>query len=181
METDDGRWLAMAAAGDEASFGSIVHAHQERLLGYAERMLGSRDSALDAVQETFLRLWGARHRYSAEGGLDRLLLCILRNICLDELRKAPLRSHELTEGVFDPSPGPDAEASGRALRQAVRCAVLALPPEQREVFVLTQYLGLTYPETADTLGCPVNTIASRRHAAVMTLRRRLRSWTGEEE
>jgi RNA polymerase sigma-70 factor (ECF subfamily) len=37
----------------------------------------------------------------------------------------------------------------------------SLDPAFREAFVLTQVIGLTYPEAADVMGCPLGTIRSR--------------------
>jgi RNA polymerase sigma-70 factor (ECF subfamily) len=53
----------------------------------------------------------------------------------------------------------------------VRRAVTALPDLPREVVVLHQYQGLSYPEIAATLGVPLGTVKSRMHAALEGLRK----------
>jgi len=47
------------------------------------------------------------------------------------------------------------------------------------VFILSQYEGLSYAEIAAILECPVGTVASRKHLATETLRRRLWAWREE--
>ncbi|WP_413805334.1 sigma factor-like helix-turn-helix DNA-binding protein [Streptomyces sp. OE57] len=54
----------------------------------------------------------------------------------------------------------------------------ALPAPRREAFVLTQLLGLTYPEAATVAQCPVGTIRSRVARARETLIAQL---TSDEE
>lgn len=44
---------------------------------------------------------------------------------------------------------------------ALRQAVAALAPDRRDAFVLTQLVGLSYPEAAEVCGCPVGTIRSQ--------------------
>ena len=74
--TDDER-MQLAATGDTAAFGEVVRTYQARLLRYAERMLGCRETAHDAVQDAFLRLWRSRHDYDAQSKLEGLLLRIV--------------------------------------------------------------------------------------------------------
>ena len=44
---------------------------------------------------------------------------------------------------------------------ALRRQVGALTPDRRDAFVLTQLVGLSYPEAAEVCGVPVGTIRSR--------------------
>jgi len=48
-----------------------------------------------------------------------------------------------------------------------------LPPEQREIFELTELDGIPVKEIAETTGIPVNTLLSRKHYAIKHLRKRL--------
>lgn len=174
--------MKQAAAGDPQAFGRLVQAHQARMVRFATRLLGDRDAAEDAAQEAFLRLWRARERYEAQGAFDSFMLRILRNVCLDHLRrpKPPGSTGETPPEAApaqQPAAGqPEASLAAAALGEAVRGAVQALPPPQREVFILSHYEGLSYQEIADVLGCPLGTVASRKHLAVEALRRRLAPW-----
>jgi RNA polymerase sigma-70 factor (ECF subfamily) len=58
----------------------------------------------------------------------------------------------------------------------VRDAVLSLPEDQRAVFVLSCYDGLSYSEIGEIVGCPVGTVASRKRLAAQALRKRLAAW-----
>ncbi len=172
---DDDALMRRAADGDAQAFGSIVSAHQGRLMRFAARLLGDSDAAQDAAQEAFLRLWRLRTRYQPRGCLQAYLFRTVRSVCLDYARAARLWE-ALEEGVDGDAPDPATLAQEHGLADAVRRAVLSLPEPQRAVFLLSHYEGLSYAEIADALDCPVGTVASRKHQATETLRRRLASW-----
>lgn len=179
---DDDALMALAAAGDTRAFGRLVRTHQARLVRFAARLLGDREAAEDAAQEAFLRLWRARERYQPKGNLGGYLLCVVRSVCLDHLRaRRPTASLDRDCPLDIPSERTADRCEARAVAEAARRAVLSLPEPQREVFILSHYEGLSYREIAETLGCPLGTVASRKALAVETLRRRLRPWTEENE
>ena len=170
--------MRRVADGDTQAFGQIVRAHQARLTRFATRLLADPDAAQDAAQEAFLRLWRLRQRYQPRGCLQAYLLRAVRTICLDYSRAA--RPWEaLSEAQDDDQPTPSAQAEAASLADAVALAVASLPEAQRAVFVLSHYEGLTYGEIADVLDCPVGTVASRKHQATETLRRKLSTWRDE--
>ena len=177
---DDDALMRKAKDGDTEAFGLLVKTHQRRIMGFATRLLGDAEAAEDAAQETFLRLWRLRARYRPQGCLEHLLLRIVRNICVDYARLARPAAPLLDEHRA-PEPSPEATAQAHGMAEAVAQAVQALPEEQRAVFVLSQYEGLCYRQIAEILECSEGTVASRKHLAVQSLRRRLRPWSGSGE
>jgi len=167
--------MRRAAGGDTQAFGVIVQAHQSHLVRFATRLLGDSDAAQDAAQEAFLRLWRLRASYRSRGCLQAYLLRTVRSVCLDYAR-ASRPWEPLEEGTSGAASDPADLAQSRSLNDAVRLAVQSLPEPQRVVFVLSQYEGLSYAEIADVLDCPLGTVASRKHQAAETLRRKLHSW-----
>jgi RNA polymerase sigma-70 factor (ECF subfamily) len=180
---DDDALMRQMMAGDTQAFARLVQAHQQRLLRFAERLLGDADAAEDAVQEAFLRLWRGRERYHPQGTLTAFLLRIVRNLCLDYCRSqhATRPLDEANRVPAGSESGVESRTQDQALSAAVRQAVLALPEPQRVVFVLSQYERLSYREIAEVLGCPLGTVASRKYQALETLRRRLAPWMEEEK
>jgi RNA polymerase sigma factor (sigma-70 family) len=69
--------------------------------------------------------------------------------------------------------GPDAVFARGIVLDALAQAVASLPPEQREVFVAHEFEGLSFKELAERSGVSLNTLLSRKHYAVLQLRRRL--------
>src|SRR5260370_37301217 len=79
--------LARVAAGDADAFGSLVEAHQERLLRLCERMLGDAEEARDAAQEVFLKAYRKAGDFRPQGQVYTWLYRIATNLCLNKLRR----------------------------------------------------------------------------------------------
>ncbi|MFI1378406.1 sigma-70 family RNA polymerase sigma factor [Embleya sp. NPDC020886] len=126
------------------------------LLALAYRMLGSREEAEDAVQDTWLRL--ERVDAASVRNLPGWLRTVVSRICLDILRGR----HVCTEEPSDPLPAPatgvtsgnpeqrvlEAESVGIALLVVLN----ALSPAERVAFVLHDMFGVPFDEIGATLG-----------------------------
>lgn len=124
----------------------------ETLYRIAHYILESEAEAEDAVQELYLRLWESRD------GLDGIRLPkayairMLRNICVDKMRKARHETfpEELPQTQF--APAPDDTLDARARLDKVLEAIKALPERQRTVLILRTVEGLSYEEIARRTG-----------------------------
>ena len=142
--------LALSARhGDTAAATAFVRATQTDVWRLC-RHLGS--PADDLVQETYARAFASLHRFAGRSSARTWLLSIARRVCADAVRAAVKARAPLD--VAEPHPD-------HAESVAVHALLDALDDERREAFVLTQLVGLTYPEAADVCGCPVGTIRSR--------------------
>jgi RNA polymerase sigma factor (sigma-70 family) len=72
------------------------------------------------------------------------------------------------------SPSPETEYLRSLVWEELESALAELPSEQREIFELTELNGIPVKEIAKTTGVPVATLLSRKHYAVLRLRKRLR-------
>ncbi len=169
--------------------------HRAALTGHCYRMLGSAIEADDAVQDTIVRAWRSRGRFDGRASLRTWLYRIATNVCLDALADRSRRARPMELGpagsVDDPldelprthwlEPIPDARAlpadsdpSERAvLRQSIRLAFVAalqhLPPRQRAALLLTEVLGWSAAEVAETLETSVAAVNSALQRARATL------------
>ena len=72
-----------------------------------------------------------------------------------------------------PDAGPEATYARSLLLEELDAALDELPEEQREVFIAHEFEGRSFKELAEQAGVSVNTLLSRKHYAVLHLRRRL--------
>ena len=121
----------------------------------------------DAVQDVFVALVRARRDLAEVGNLRAYLFAALRRACANRAGRR-IRGRALPiESVPEPTAAEPPEA-GRSDR--LGRALLALPPEQREVVALKIDGGLTFAEVAAVLGVSPNTAASRYRYALERLR-----------
>ena len=173
--------LLRAARRDEPAFLLLYERHRTPVFRFACRMLGSSTMAEDVTQECFLSVLRRPEAFRAERASLRTYLCaIARHLALKQLRK---RGEEtMVDDAPDDAP---AHAGGSdpldvVLQQeaadAVRQAVAALPPLQREAVVLFEYQEMSLADIAAVCEIDVGTVKSRLHRARERLRRTLAPW-----
>jgi RNA polymerase sigma-70 factor, ECF subfamily len=171
METDE-QILGRFVAGDRAALGVLAERYETSLLGFARGMLGSEAAAMDAVQETWLRVIRHAGSFRGSSSVKTWLYQILINRCRD-MRRAAARGAvgaDRTDEPLDAAP-PDSDVHERngTLRAALEC----LPEHLRDVLLLCYHAGMTHRVAAQVLGIPPGTLKSRLNKALRGLRSRL--------
>jgi len=178
--TTEADLLHQAARGDEAAFVVLYERHRTSVFRFACRMLGSSTQAEDIAQECFLSLLKRPDAYQPERASLRTYLCgTARHLALRALRRRGVEMLE-DDGAPEAAAPKAEEPLGRLLLEesgeAVRQAVAALPPLQREAVILFEYEDLSLAEVAAVTESDVGTIKSRLHRARERLRRSLGPW-----
>lgn len=158
----DAALLARVVDGDHAAFNELMREHEDRVFSVCLRIMGDRELALDATQETFLTAFRKAHQFQGKSTFGTWVYRIAVNTCYDLLRKQKRRPSEPMPEYLDPADhsAQDAvEAAG--IRPEIQQALAALPPEFRSAVVLADIEGLSFPDTAQALGVPVGTVKSR--------------------
>lgn len=159
----------------------------------AQIALRHEDDALDAVQDAMLRLVNNyARRPSAEW--PPLFYRILENCVRDVQRRRTVRARVLSwlpwhsaddeefadplEQAPDPAPQPPAQAQTAETLQALEQALAALPPRQRQAFLLRNFEGFDVASTARAMGCSEGSVKTHYFRALQALRARLGEyWT----
>ncbi len=173
--------MARAGAGDRVAAGLLVTRHADRVFAVCYRLLGARDAAEDAAQETFLRLWTNAARWRAgEAKLATWLYRVASNVCLDRLRR---RGREAPEDAAperaDDAPLADEQMAAADRRAVVAEAVAKLPDRQRQALVLSHYEELSNGETAEIMEISVEAVESLLARARRNLKQALAGRRGE--
>lgn len=179
-EEIDPRVLAAATAGDDEAFVALMRHYDRRLRIVAYHTLGDRQLMDDVLQEVSLRVFRSLSRFRGEASLGTWLCRITYRACCD----AATRSGRLVPVSPEELPEPDDSqadpADALAVHEALAEALAALPPEQRLAVLLVDREGFDYSTTADILGIPMGTLASRLSSARARLRRSLGATVGQE-
>jgi RNA polymerase sigma factor (sigma-70 family) len=147
-----------------------------RLRNFIRSRVPDAGDAEDILQEVFYELVAA---YRAMLPLDQVtgwLYQVARNRIIDLFRKKkpePLDDLEIEDFLPSPDAGPEAAYAHGVLLDELDAALDELPPEQREAFVAHEFHGRSFKEMAAETGVPLNTLITRKHYAVLHLRKRL--------
>jgi RNA polymerase sigma-70 factor (ECF subfamily) len=154
---------------DKAQWIDVYRRLEKPLYNVVYRVIWDAAESQDVVQETFLRCWRRKDDIRAEG-FKALLYRTALNLASNRRRRT--RVWRLV-GVAALDEVADDGVANDALSKSMRAALDALPTALRDVLLLTELAGMTYPEIAAALGIAEGTVGSRRSRALALLRERL--------
>ena len=154
---------------DKAQWLDVYRRLEKPLYNVVYRVIFDAAESQDVVQEAFLRCWRRKDDIRADG-FKALLFRTALNLASNRRRSIRLWR---TVGVAALDDVADESASNDALSKPVRDALESLPTAWRDVLLLTELAGMTYPEIAAALGIAEGTVGSRRSRALALLRERL--------
>ena len=176
--TEERRRTRDAVGRSAVTFEDIVREHQDAVYGAALRILGDRDAALDAANQTFMKAYRSIGSYDPSRPIRHWLLRIAVNEAItigrarsrERARQAP---DAAALGVAAGTAGPERETLDRESRDGIRAAVAALPALYREVVVLRYFNELSVDEVAAVLGRSASTVGVQLLRARQLLRKAL--------
>ena len=163
MAFDSPQDVAPQGAGaplDDEAFKAQLAALIPHLRAYGRSLSGNRDVADDLVQDTMLKAWAARARFSAGTNMRAWTFIILRNSFLSQRRRARFTT-EWDDVAADRILSMPAGQGDQLHLADVQRALMQLPDSQREALILIGAGGFSYEEAADICGVALGTIKSR--------------------
>jgi len=175
---------------DLAAFEQLVARYQNKIIGYAARMLNDPVEAEDVAQETFIKAYRSLASFRGESSFSTWLYRIATNLCIDRVRKikrSPKPAYSLDEPidadedkggreVADTTFEPSMSIERDEVRRRVRETVAEMPEKLRAVIVMCDIQGMSYESIAEVLNVPLGTVKSRLFHARADLARRLRPY-----
>jgi len=160
-----------------------------RLRTFIRRRVPDEADAEDVLQDVFYELIEAYRSMKPIEQVGAWLYRVARNRIIDRFRKKkpePLsalvdpdaedgESLSLEELLPSPDEGPEADYARSILFEELEAALDELPEEQREVFIAHEIQGISFKEISAETGVSISALLSRKHYAVLHLRRRLQS------
>jgi RNA polymerase sigma-70 factor (ECF subfamily) len=168
--SDDEVLMARFAAGDARAFGVLYDRYESSLYGFCLRLLGERDLADDAFQDTFFTLIDQRFAYRDQGRLRSWLFTIARNVCLDRLRMADRRDRLRPFAWAVPSALVRSPARAIEERDELTRLLALLPADQREILLLHRHAGFSYAEIAEMKATTEAAVKQKAYRAAVALR-----------
>lgn len=150
--------------GDMQAFETLYRRHNDSLYRYLLRLALNREAAEDVFQEAWGKIIKARHRYRPTAKFTTFLYRVAHNCFIDYVRR---NSRHATVSAMDPDdnpdPGeePDVQVEKSLARRRLDAALVAIPLEQRDAFLLHEVAGLSIDTIAEISGEKPETIKSR--------------------
>jgi len=171
----DNALMARVRAGDLAKLAVLFDRHHRALFRYFVAMNRNRELAEDLVQDVFFRMLRYRNSYDSAQSFTAWMYQIARRAGLDRAQKHRAEVtgiDEFTTGRAEPvspAPGPEESASHVQNLALLKRALDQLPPDKREVLILSRFHEMKYEDIAVVLGCEVGTVKVRVYRAIRAL------------
>lgn len=160
--------------GDRRAFSFIFERNYRLMYAIAIKYMKDEDAAMDAVQNTFIKLWEKRSELNEDTNLHNLLYTILKNGILNEIRNNKLHYEKLylmarqeTDTAYDPLQENHRDKYVKLLHEKISM----LPPQQRAICELKINFNLTNMEIAERLGIALPTVKVHYYKALKTLKK----------
>lgn len=173
---------------NQQEVGRLVEEYQPRLKAFVRKHVDNIEDADDILQDVFFQL--VKTVEDALNPIEHVsgwLYKVARNTIINRGKKKKEEKlptfkdmdsdsdilKDFSDILFskETSPSPEMEYLRSLVWIELEQALSELPPEQREIFELTELDGLPVKEISQTTGVPVNTLLSRKHYAVVHLRK----------
>jgi RNA polymerase sigma-70 factor (ECF subfamily) len=174
MRVPDANLVLRAQDGNLDAYAELIARHRSGLQRYALHLLGNREDAEEALQDSLLRAYRSIRRCEHPERFRSWLARILVNRCRTRLSRngSVVRDSERDSALDNAAAPPATEqaAWGEEIQRALR----VLAPDQREAFLLHHVEEFSYDEMAELTGASVPALKMRVSRACERLRAELR-------
>ena len=173
--------IQKAKTGDESSFEALILSCQNKAYNIALRYLKNEDDAMDALQESFIKIFRHLGSFKEDSRFDTWVYRIVVNTCNDMLRKNS--NMKMTDSIFrneddketvieipDITGSPEEVIDQKEKTAHILSCLERLNQEQKEIIVLRDIHGFSYDEISEILNCSIGTVKSRINRSRLRLR-----------
>lgn len=175
-------------SGDQKSFGYLIQLYFNQITLYAQSIVQDNELAKEIVQDVFLKIWDMRSTLEIKSSLKAYIYQITHHLCIDYLRKRIINNKKLSVISYD-----DLEMRlnvfeledhdsffdklfSTQMESAINNAIEELPQQCREIFMLSRYEQLTYPQISRRLSISLSTTKTQMVRAMLKLKDSLKDF-----
>lgn len=153
------------ADGDRDAFATLFGLYFGRIFKFLRFLVRREDVAEDLTQDLFVKLWSRRNRLTHIDNLDAYLFRMAKNAALDHFRMSGNRNlsmdEVLDEALLEYAENTEQRVTDRARIEAVRNLLAEMPPQRRNIFIMSRFLGTPNKEIAQRLGISGRTVENQ--------------------
>ena len=178
VERTDEELLAALCRGVDSALAELVRRYQNDILRFCVHYLKDVERAREIAQETFVRVYTARERFDTTRKFRPWVLCIARNLCLNDLKRkmaVPMTSFDeyantMRRGIPSTADNPDQAAMAAERRRLLDAALDTLDDDSREILVLRFFERMSARDIANITGSTEGAVRTRLHRILRKLR-----------
>ena len=170
--------------GEDLMLNELMARWQQPLVAFIYRYINHQADALDLAQETFVRVYQARSRYTARAKFASWLFAIAANLCRNYVRQRERRAGSATESldvnstntsewILSSDDSPDQAVIKSELISSIKQALGQLSHDLKTVILLYEYEDLSYEEISSVLGCSIKAVEMKLYRARKSLKEML--------
>ncbi|MDR1134837.1 MAG: sigma-70 family RNA polymerase sigma factor [Clostridiales Family XIII bacterium] len=178
---DEYELLKKAKAGDADSFEALIMSCKTKAWNIALRFMRNENDAMDALQESFIKIYTKLNTFRGESGFNTWAYRITVNTCKDILKKNKKYKRqeslyttgedgEFLRDFISDDPTPEEETFQKETARELSDCINMLSQEQQEMIILRDVHGFSYADIGDMLSIPAGTVKSRISRARNTLK-----------
>ena len=171
-QTDD-ELLILLQKGNERAFTAIYERYHKLLYVLAYKYLKDNDTAKDAVQQIFLKLWESRSLFSIHINLRNYLYTMLKNHLLNEIRNnytALEKNYELAQETIEYENEILSKLEEKEMTEQLYRAIDGLPEQKKAVCLYKLKDSLSNQEIAEKMQISIPTVKTHYSQAIKLLR-----------
>lgn len=190
-ERTDEELMTLLCQGEQEALADLVRRYQNDVFRFSLHYLRDVEWAREIAQETFIRVFAARSRFDATRKFRPWLLCIARNLCLNELKRkktlhmesleeyASTARSESGEVLRSAADSPDQKLMDSERREFLMRALESLDDAAREIVTLRFFERLPAKDIAEVVGSTEGAVRTRLHRVLKALRESYGSFGAE--
>lgn len=179
---NDEHLMEQLNAGREDALAELVRRYQQDVFRFCLHYLKNVEIAKEMTQETFLRVFAARDRFDVARRFKPWMLCIARNLCLNEIKRKKTVQMETLEEYASASredsgdimqsaaDGPAELLMADERRQALARALATLSADAREIVTLRFFERMQARDIAEIIDSTEGAVRTRLHRVLKQLR-----------
>lgn len=151
--------------GDIQVFEKLIENHQTKVFNYCLRIVNNYHQAEELTQDVFVKVYQKINTYNwRKASLSTWIYTITHNTCINSMRSPSLSTsleHVELSGHINSA---EDEFLAHERIDELNKAIQLLPPEERSLIILKDYLGFKFAEISRITGLPIGTLKSRLHS-----------------
>jgi len=166
--------------GDMGAFEQVFRKYYQALCSFAIVYVKDQDLVEEMVQDVFYHFWEKREKVKIESSLKSYLYSMVRNRCLQYLRREKISQRVMTQVKVDyeltETPDPASVYRMAEMNKTFQEALEELPERTRKVFEMSRFEGKKYKEIAQLLSISIKTVEANMGKALKHFRLRMHDY-----